>query len=162
MDGNHTAESASKLLADHHRELEDAYRTMLSRTNEEAAGLMAAYQRFERALLEHLEAEEETMLAAYAEYDPDDARRIRSDHARIRRLLVQIGIDDVLRTEHLNELVTALRSHETIEDSGLYRWADANLSLANRQNLDARIRRSLQALAGHRPTGSVEHTGYAR
>jgi hypothetical protein len=107
---------------------------------------------FERAVLEHLEAEEGPLLPAYAAHAPQDASAIRDEHAAIRKLLFRIGVEvelHLVRLETLQTLIDTLHAHAAREDVSMYPWAQVHLPLSAQGRLFVRIGRSLRELAGH-------------
>lgn len=139
------------LLAEHHREIEDACRALLARTYaDDPRALIAEYRGFERAMLEHFAAEEEEILPGYAEHASQDARVVRDDHARLRQLLFRLGVDvelHVIRLASVTELLDQLHAHAAREDAAMYPWAEAHLPVTAKRRLFVRIGRSLRALA---------------
>lgn len=76
---------------------------------------------------EHLQREEETLLAGYALEAPFEAERIRAEHEDIRRalLVIELATDlHTLRVDAVKELLQKLRGHAAREDAGLYAWAE--------------------------------------
>ena len=139
------------LFADHHRQLEAACETLRACTyTDEPFELVVRFRSFERAVLEHLRAEEDSILPRYEVYAPADAELIRTTHAELRRQLFRIGIEVELhcvRAESLEELVKTLRAHAAHEDRGFYPWAQAHLPPRTRRELLRRVIHSLQLLA---------------
>ncbi|HEX8108028.1 MAG TPA: hemerythrin domain-containing protein [Kofleriaceae bacterium] len=139
------------LLAEHHRELETACRALLGHTyGEDPRELSLQYRAFERSTLDHLAAEEELILPAYADHDPDDAAAIRREHATIRRLLFQVGIEvelHIVRAGTVKRLIDVLQAHAAREDASVYRWAQDHLPLSTRRQLFVRIGHALRTLA---------------
>jgi hemerythrin superfamily protein len=139
------------LFADHHRQLEAACETLRVCTyTDEPDELVLRFRTFERAVLEHLKAEEHEILPVYAKHAPADAEAIFAEHADLRRQLFQIGIDVELhcvRAEALEQLVSALRAHAKHEDRQLYPWAQAHLPPRTKRELLKRVIHSLQMLA---------------
>ncbi len=167
------ANSPDLLLAEHHRATEQACTALLARRySDDPLELVAHYRSFEHALLEHLAAEDELILPAYAEHAPTEAQAIRDDHAAIRKALNRIGLEvelHVVRAHSVNELVDSLRAHAAREDTVMYPWAQVHLPPVTRRQLFLRIGRSLRALVQFRRRrapelgpDSVHHTGYAR
>jgi len=139
------------LLADHHRGIEEAYRRMLASIYaDDALDLVRDFRTFERAILEHLAAEEDVILPEYALEDPEDAAVIRADHARIREALIRAGIDTdlhTMRAHTMKGLIEALRAHAAHEDARMYPWAQMHLPLRTRRGLFVRLGRSLRTLS---------------
>lgn len=143
------------LLVEHHRALETACQALLAQTyGDDPRDLIFHYRVFERSMLEHLAAEEELLLPAYAEHAPDDAGAIRDDHAAIRQLLLRVGVDvelHTVRVDAVKRLIETLQTHAGREDAAMYPWAQERLPLSLRRQLFVRIGRSLRSLVGQRP-----------
>jgi hypothetical protein len=139
------------LLADHHREIEDACSALLAIAYEDCLrAVVEQYRALERAVLEHLEAEESVILPDYAAHDPEAASAIRDEHAAIRKLLFRIGVEvelHVVRLETLQRLIDTLHAHAAREDVSMYPWAQVHLPLSAKRRLFVRIGRSLRAVA---------------
>lgn len=116
--------------------------------------LISQYRRFERSTLEHLAAEEELILPAYADEDPGDARALYDDHVQLRQLLFRIGVEvelHVVRADTVKRMIAELSAHAAREDAAMYPWAQVHLPLTTRRQLFVRIGRSLRALTRTRP-----------
>ena len=135
------------MLPDHHRRLADAGRALLACAHtDDSRELIEAWRALETELLDHMAAEEEIILPGYAKHAPDDAKRIASDHARIREIASALGLDVELheaRITRLERLIGALEAHARHEDAVMYPWAQANLSEVAQHLLMARIGRWL-------------------
>lgn len=119
-----------------------------ARTDEQD-DLLEQFQAFEREVNEHLALEEEYLLPAYAMGSPTDAKILRDDHARIRQLMFEIGVEGQLhelRFKAINDLVELLRAHAARENMTLYPWAETHVAGATKQTLRDRIGGSLQAI----------------
>jgi hypothetical protein len=142
------------LLTEHHHAIEAACTDLLGQTYaDEPFELVAEYRRFEHEVLEHLAAEEELLLPAYAERAPDDARLLGEEHEALRRLLFRIGVDvelHIVRAADVEQLIARLRDHAAHEDKGLYAWATSELAAPARDQLRERIGRSIDQLDGIR------------
>jgi hemerythrin-like domain-containing protein len=118
-------------LPDHHRQIEqllDELKT-LSRGDDSRA-LCAAWARFDRALEDHMRAEEEHLLPAFFDAHPVEARELLRDHAEIRRLVSELGVTvelHQLRADLADRLIERLREHARREDRSLYPWAARHL-----------------------------------
>lgn len=140
------------LFPDHHCQIEaacDALRA--SAVTDDPRDVTTCYRSLERAVLEHLRAEEDSILPAYAEHAPADAESIHAAHDELRRQLFRIGVDVELhcvRAEALDRLVAGLRAHAAHEDREMYPWAEAHLSTPTKRELFERMAHSLRALAG--------------
>lgn len=139
------------LFADHHEKIEKACDALRAATyGEDSLELIARYRTFERAMLEHMAAEEEQILPAYAAEAPDEAAEIRATHDELRRQLYGLGVEVELhcvRAESLEQIVKTLRAHAAREDARMYPWAQVHLPLRTKEELVTRIARSLRSLA---------------
>jgi hypothetical protein len=144
------------LFADHHEQIEkscDALRTAIYA--DDPLVLAERYRAFEHAMLEHMAAEEEHILPAYAADAPEDAAAIRATHDELRQQLFRIGVDVELhsvRAAALEQLVKTLRAHAALEDVRMYPWAQVHLPARTKRELFKRIGRSLRRLASTRVT----------
>jgi hypothetical protein len=142
------------LLPEHHDEIVAACKDLeAAMHSDDPDVLQARYRTFEDSVLEHLAAEEEQILPAYATYAPADAFKIREQHAQLRRQMAAVGVDLELhsvRSTTLVRLVNTLLDHARHEDEQMYPWAVANLPLHSRRQLFVRLGRSLQRLARRR------------
>ncbi len=90
----------------------------------------AEFAGLEHRLANHLAFEEEVMFPRFERVDAEEVAELTREHARIRRLTEQLGVDvdlHALRLAHAEDLVTLLRAHAKREDELLYRWAEASL-----------------------------------
>lgn len=144
-----------QLLVEHHRALETACQALLAHTHgDDPRELVFNYRAFERSTLEHIAAEDDLLLPAYAEHAPDDARSLRDDHVAIRQLLFRIGIDvelHIVRVDTVKRLIETLQAHAAHEDAAMYPWVQEHLPLTLQRQLFVRIGRSLRALVRQRP-----------
>jgi hypothetical protein len=95
-------------------------------------------------------AEEELILPALQQIDPQTGDELRTEHAKIRELLHAVSRDVRHRQIHagrLRELGSLLHAHATREDTKLYPWAERSLSIPVQRELLARIGHWLQRLA---------------
>lgn len=142
------------LLADHHEELAAACADLRAcACTDDARELAAQFRAFERAVIEHMEVEEEHILDAYAEFDAADAEQIRRQHAELRSQLLELALDTELhcvRAAQVERMIGALRAHAAHEDARMYPWAQMHLPLPVHRALFMRIARSLRELARSR------------
>jgi hypothetical protein len=138
------------LLDEHSREIEATCCELRGETYaDDPQELVAAYRRFEREMLDHLDIEEKMLLPGYAAYAPDDAHKLLEEHGELRQLLYRLAIDvelHTVRAQSVNKLVARLREHAAHEDEGLYTWAAAHLPAGTVTQLIERIRTSIAAL----------------
>ena len=145
------ADGLDHVAADHHAAIDAACRDLRDRVlRDDPREVTRCLRIFERAILEHLEAEEVDILPEYATYAAGDVRAIRYEHATIRRLLSDIGLDaerQQLRAAALDRLIDILRAHAAHEHATMYVWADSHLRHSTRRALGERMTRSMQTLA---------------
>ena len=131
-----------RLAADHVKLdalFEDVLRRLALNDRDETR---AAWNEFERALSEHLDAEDTLILPAFAVDHPDEAASIRAEHEKIRAKLLDLGVAvdlHVIRQDVAADFVRALREHAHREDSMMYRWAEQHLESAVRTAIVRRL-----------------------
>lgn len=100
--------------------------------------LVRVWGELESKLLTHLDAEEAYLLPPFEEAHPEEAQKIRDEHARIRKLVADLGVRAELHTLRLHtveELVGELRQHANEEDRWFYQWADESTDEPTRDRL---------------------------
>lgn len=139
------------LLADHHRAIELAGRELLASTYaDDPPALYTAYRGFERAILDHLAAEETMILPQYEIHAPHDAKRTRDEHVEIRDLLFKVALEvelHLVRVERIEVLLEKLHDHAAREELAMYPWAQLHLPVTTKRELFVRIGHSLRSLA---------------
>jgi hemerythrin-like domain-containing protein len=133
------AATLPELLAHDHARLERLF-VELSNAVEGAdqPTLAGVWTDFEHGLLTHLEAEERYLLPLVEPAHPEEAGTLRREHARIRALILDLGVRTdlhILRQEAAAELLDLLRRHAEWEDRTLYPWAEAIIDDASRRSL---------------------------
>jgi hemerythrin superfamily protein len=115
------------LITDH-RALDTIFNVLLEDIH---GGNPRVYQltwgRFEKALLNHIDAEEVFLLPSFDRVDPVESTGIRQEHATLRHLLADMGVRlelHAVKEEHVRRLIVALRTHAAREEALLYKWAD--------------------------------------
>ena len=133
----------AELLRAHHHDVERACLELKREMyGDDRLALIAAWRRFEERITAHMVAEEELLLDAYGREQPDDARAIRAEHARLRSVLTPLGVEcelHLIRASTLERLLAFLRMHAEHEDRGLYAWADGALDANAKQALMQRL-----------------------
>lgn len=97
--------------------------------------IVGVWTDFERAVERHLSAEEERILPALEAKHPTEVKAIREEHHEIRRLLADLGIRadlQTLRSDVATAFVQKLEEHAAREESGIYAWADQELTQHHR------------------------------
>ena len=112
---------------EHHRRIEALLEELRERARvDDAPGLHAFWSRFERELTAHLDEEERTILLAFAQEHPTEARTIFDEHRQIRKLVEELGVAADLHLvdpDIADDLAARLRAHAEREDRLLYPWA---------------------------------------
>jgi hypothetical protein len=113
-------------FAEQHRRLERIFQALVSETGrEDPLALRQQWAAFEAELLGHLDEEERRWLPGFARLHPEEAERIRREHAEIRSTLTELGVMldlHALRADVVCAFVEKLRAHATREDGAFYRW----------------------------------------
>jgi predicted NAD/FAD-binding protein len=139
------------LFAEHHRSLRRAGEDLIARCHEDNSfALVAEYRVFERQVLEHMRAEEEVVLPAFAEVDPEEAAALLDAHQALRKQLERTALDvelHAIRLESIRSLLAALDEHAKREDQKMYPWAQVHLPAPSREAIAARLFASIRKLA---------------
>ncbi|HEY6877992.1 MAG TPA: hemerythrin domain-containing protein, partial [Polyangiales bacterium] len=109
--------------------------------------IRARWLELDRALEQHLSAEEELILPRFEREFPASAARLRQEHREIRAALVELGVDLDLHSlgpSSARRFIDALRSHAAYEDAVLYAWVQRNLPEEDKLSLLDRLRRVSQ------------------
>jgi hypothetical protein len=118
----------TEAMHDDHLTLERAMHELLARAYEDdAEEIRVAFRQLECELEAHLAAEERDMLPRFALACPEEATRMRHEHALIRSHLdeLRIALDlRSLRAHEIEAFVAQLREHAEREAKTLYRWAE--------------------------------------
>jgi hypothetical protein len=115
----------------HHERIEQ----LLDRLAHESYGddpraLCDAWAQLDRALEAHFRDEEAYVLPAFADANPGEARALLAEHAAIRRLAAELGVDvelHAIRADTIGQLRQRLRAHAEREDAIMYPWATGHL-----------------------------------
>lgn len=139
------------LFAEHHRSLRRAGEDLMARAYEDDRhSLVVEFRTFEKQILDHMRAEEDIILPAFAEECPAEAADIRDAHATIRKQLERAALDielHAIRLEAIRTLLAMLDDHAKHEDRTMYPWAQVHLPLASRNALGGRLLSSIRKLA---------------
>jgi len=145
-----TTVDTDNLLRNHHDEIASRCAELRSSAfADDPRDVILRYRNLERAVLEHMEAEEQTILPAYERLFPEDARAILATHDELRRQLYRLGIDvelHAIRLESIDQLLATLSAHVVQEDRAMYPWAQRCLPASSRREVFERIGRSLRLL----------------
>ena len=97
--------------------------------------IRSTWTEFDRSLLVHLDTEERFILPRFERVNPAETAALRAEHARIRRLLGELGVGvdlHLVRLELAREFIDLLRAHARREDTLLYLWAASDLDATAR------------------------------
>lgn len=95
------------------------------------------WARFEAGLRAHFDTEERFFVPALEAAHPTEAARVRAEHARFRRRLVELAVDadlHTLRLDAVSAFLEELAGHAAWEQDTLYPWADEALDEAARRS----------------------------
>jgi hemerythrin superfamily protein len=139
------------LFAEHHRSLHRAGEALMARAREDDCdSVVPEFRTFEKQVLDHMRAEEDIILPAFADASPTEAADIRNAHATIRKQLERTALDvelHAIRVEAIRNLLAMLDDHAKYEDRTMYPWAQIHLPLKSRSALGGRILASIRKLA---------------
>lgn len=139
-----TIEHLDEALNTDHRALEQTLRHMLTTmAGEEPEAIRAAWQRVDRQLRAHLQAEEDCVLRSFEQHFPHEAMRVRKEHAQIRGMLDALEVDldlHALSKARAAEFVELLRDHAAYEERVFYPWAQAHVTGGARRSLIETLR----------------------
>jgi len=120
--------SIEELLAADHQRMDRLFQAIAV---EAALGdselLHRQWTSFGQELTRHMDVEEVRIISAFSRDEPNDARGLLDDHARIRSMLTELAIDlDVhrLRPDRIRALVAELDEHARREIALLYPWTN--------------------------------------
>src|SRR4029079_5605875 len=116
--------AAGQLLLRDHQRLEELMDGLLEDVHRgDWSVCQTTWTRFERQLIQHLEAEETFLLPTFEREYPDETTALRAQHANIRRLLADMGVRvelHTLREEHVRRFIESLQAHAAREEELLY------------------------------------------
>jgi hemerythrin-like domain-containing protein len=145
-----------KELLDQHAQLDDALNGLAcAAESADPSELQAACNELEKELLRHLELEERELFPLAEPFHREAVDSLRSDHARIRTMVDEVGVRaelHTLRKHTVDSLVEALRQHAEQEDKTLYRWADELAPEGTRRRLISLLAKTVRADVGSHPT----------
>ena len=120
------------LLLREHTELNETFAALLVAVQADARVECAElWSEFDTRLHAHMQLEEELILPAFEREHPEQAARIRAEHATIRSTLLELGIGVDLhfaRADVIERFVALLRAHAGGEDRELYAWSQEHLA----------------------------------
>ena len=130
--------SIAELLTGDHQRLDRLFQAIAV---EAALGdselLHRQWTAFGQELTRHMDVEEVRIISAFSRAQPNEARRLLDDHARIRSRLTELAIDlDVhrLRPDRIRALVAELDDHARRESALLYPWTVNALDAGARES----------------------------
>jgi Hemerythrin HHE cation binding domain len=122
----------SRLLKDH-AELEEQLQRLAEAASASSPELAAIWNVLEGRLMRHMEVEERFLLPLIEASEGAEVERIRSEHARIRDGVAELGLGIDLhsvREPQIAELLRLLRAHAAHENQALYRSSGDKASTA--------------------------------
>jgi len=126
---NHDA-GLTPFLREDHGVFEKLAKTIIQTVVEgDREDVSEAVSALEASILTHLEGEERELIPRYARDNPNEAAALLKDHAAIRKALTELDVScdlHLVRADALRLLLDALLAHAARENSGIYRWAEAN------------------------------------
>jgi len=149
--GSATTEAANprQLLAAEHELLERTFQEAeFAAKARDPEGLRNAWTRLENLLLAHMATEETHVLPAFEKVDATEAMALRTEHAGLRKQLIELGIGvdlHLVGSPLVAQFMSALRQHARREDALAYRWAAENLSPETRTALAIELARADRA-----------------
>jgi hemerythrin-like domain-containing protein len=136
---NDTPEGLRALLARDHRELDQLFdalpNALRADAREDALRLWAA---FDDGLCRHMALEEKHILPALRRQNAEEVARLSREHDEIRAKLAELGVGvdlHAISAQIVSDFIEQLRSHAQREEALAYRWAEANLPVAEQQKL---------------------------
>ena len=110
-----------------------------------------AWDRVERALLAHLDAEESWLFTSLSEIAPSEARLLSDEHAELRRIMGELGLAcdlHAVRCVDIAAFSARLTDHSEREAALLYPLAERRLEVARARALLAHLRGAAMVRAG--------------
>ncbi len=151
------APNPRELLRSDHTRLEAVFEELL---DEFADGhqreIRSTWTEFDRSVLVHLDTEERFILPLFEQVNPAEAAALRAEHARIRKLLSELGVGVDLHLVQLDlarEFTDFLRAHARREEVLLYRWAASELDAPARAAVARKLLPSLPSPDAYAPPG---------
>jgi hemerythrin-like domain-containing protein len=127
------------LLARDHRELDQLFdalpNALRADARDDARRLWTA---FDDGLCRHMALEEKHILPVLQQQDADEATQLSREHDEIRAKLAEIGVGIDLHEvgpQTISDFTEQLRRHAHREEALAYRWAEANLPMAEQQKI---------------------------
>lgn len=134
----------ARLFGREHEEIDDALAELLAASSEgDAPWVRRVFARVERALLEHLHAEETQIFPLIAEDFPSEVATLLEQHEAIRCAWSSLRAAPHPPVVEIEALRASMRDHERREESLAYGQAEHRMSPFDRPDIKARARRRL-------------------
>ena len=149
-------ERLSKDHEQHERLLQGLAHAVEARVSPE--NLRRSWLRFERSVLDHLEAEEHSLFSVFSQVHGGEILALRSEHRRIRYAVIELSVSVELHTvkkSAIDSLMSLLREHVEHEDRTLHEWLEKDEGISSRRAILAMLAR--RAHAAEQLDGSDAH-----
>lgn len=140
------------VLEEDHRHIATLLERLLMhlRTDDRGAA-REAWDRVERALLAHLDAEESWLFPGLSAIAPSEAQLLSDEHAELRRIMGELGLAfdrNVMGSVAVEAFSVRLADHSEREAVVLYPLAERRLEVARARALFAHLRGAAMVRAG--------------
>jgi hemerythrin-like domain-containing protein len=129
-----TPEGVRTLLTRDHRELDQLFDALLAALRADARDdALRLWSAFDDGLWRHMALEENELLPLMKQHDEREVAALLKEHQEIRAKLADLGVGIDLHeipVQTVSDFVEQLRRHASREDALAYRWAQANLPVA--------------------------------
>jgi len=134
-----TPEGLRMLLTRDHRELDRLFDALLEALQADAReDALRLWSAFDDGLCRHMALEEKDLLPLMHERDAGEVEALLREHDEIRAQLADLGVGvdlHEIRVQTVSDFIEQLRRHARREDALAYRWAQANVPVAQQDAL---------------------------
>lgn len=110
--------------------------------------LRRSWVRFERSVLDHLEAEERWLFSVFSQVHGSEILALRSEHRKIRYAIIELSVSVELHTAKksaLDGLMSLLREHTEHEDRTLHEWLEKDEGISSQRAILTMLARRAHA-----------------